>query len=192
MNVDLIQRQIDSGIINSPLLLSGSKLLLESNRQSADYLDKNYFPFYYHLGKQIEPKHVLQIGTKLGLVGFCFLKSCKSVDSWTFFDKQDNVTSNIVSANLKFNKQIKTSYYPLNEQSFKKVSDEKFDVCFLSENFNSDNFGYLDFLWSVIKGEGLLVVDYINLGDFFYDFCRVKNRKPIVFNTRYGVGIVER
>jgi hypothetical protein len=46
-----------------------------------------------------------------------------------------------------------------------------------------------------LQPEGLLVVDYINdkgTRQVFDKFCRVKNREPVIFNTRYGVGMVNR
>jgi len=56
-------------------------------------------------------------------------------------------------------------------------------------------FDQLEFLWNQLRSEGLLVIDYIQndvINDAFLSFCRVKNREPKSFNTRYGVGIIKR
>ena len=79
MDFELIREQLKRGLMSPQNLLAGAKLLDESSRNSGEYQDFNYLPFYYHLGKQLTPKVVYQIGAKLGLVGACFLRSCKTV-----------------------------------------------------------------------------------------------------------------
>jgi hypothetical protein len=68
-----------------------------------------------------------------------------------------------------------------------------FDLGLLTENFGAERYlKHLDFLWKYLTPEGLLVADYINSHDVFHEFCRVNNREPVIFNTRYGVGIIQR
>ena len=86
MHKDVIERQLNIGLINTNTLLSGVKLIDESLKITPEYLDNNHFPFYYHYGKQVSPKKICQIGPKLGLVGCCFLRSCKTVTQWDIFD----------------------------------------------------------------------------------------------------------
>ena len=61
MDVDLIKKQLDDCLITSDRLLSGTKLVDETSRMSADYLDPRHFPFYYHLGKQLTPKRFVKL-----------------------------------------------------------------------------------------------------------------------------------
>lgn len=200
MDADLIRRQIDQSLITTDKLLAGAKFIDESSKECGEYLDSRYFPFYYHLGKQIEPKTVCQIGSKIGLVGACFLRSCKTVESWLAMDHERGHVANITTSNLKLNTKYKNNILPgpigfmgLNDSMLEIESTFQYDLCFLSEDFGKERYlKHLNFLWKILNQKGLLVADYINSHDVFHEFCRVKNREPIIFETRYGVGIIER
>jgi predicted O-methyltransferase YrrM len=192
MDAELIRKQLEIGLITSDILLSGTKLIDESSRNAGDYKDSQYFPFYYHLGKQLKPKSVCQIGTKLGLIGACFLRSCKTVDNWLAMDDDRNFTSNIIESNLKLNTRSESIEY-IGLLDIQLLVYEEFDLGFLTENFGEERYlEHLSFLWDYLAPEGLLVADYITEHDVFHEFCRVKNREPTIFDTRYGVGIVQK
>ncbi len=203
MDIDLINKQLNDGLMSSDILLAGTKLVDESSREAGDYKDGRYLPFYYHLGKQLTPKIVYQIGAKLGLVGACFLASCKTVESWLAMDHDRDFTARIITSNLKLRTKDKNkiepggmiNYMGLNDSmlSSPSASSEHIDLCFLTENFGEERYlHHLNFLWKILAPEGLLVADYITAHDVFHEFCRVKNREPVIFNTRYGVGIIKR
>ena len=64
---------------------------------------------------------------------------------------------------------------------------EKFDAKKLME--------YMEFAWSSLKTDCFLIVDYVKekeLNETFVSFFNIKNRKPFLFNTRYGVGVLTR
>lgn len=207
MDADLIRKQLNDCLITSERLLAGTKLVDESSRDSADYLDPNHFPFYYHLGKQLTPKKVFQIGARLGLVGCCFLSSCKTVEEWMAMDHGRDLTSRIIAANLKLHTKYKDDIMPgpfqcmgllwhteLEKDSKRTIpNDQSYDLCFLSDHYEPEKqLVYLKFLWNLLNPEGLLVADYINSDDVFHEFCRVSNREPVIFNTRYGIGIIKK
>jgi len=205
MDSELIRKQLELGLISPDLLLSGTKLIDESSRNAGDYKDGNYLPFYYHLGKQLKSKNVYQIGAKLGLVGACFLKSCKTVESWLAMNNDKTFTTQIITANLKLNTKYFNDIMPgpiscisftdniLETETPHTKSFSGFDLGFLTENFGEDRYlKHMNFLWKFLLPEGLLVADYITAHDVFHEFCRVKNREPIIFNTRYGVGIIKK
>jgi hypothetical protein len=206
MDAELIRRQLELGLMSPQNLLAGTKLLDESSRNAGDYQDFNYMPFYYHLGKQLTPKVVYQIGAKLGLVGACFLTSCKTVEQWLAMDQDRDLSARIIESNLKLHTKYCDNATPGGPIGYMGLSDGMlemttphtkdftgFDVGFLTENFGEERYlKHLNFLWKFLKPEGLLVADYITAHDVFHEFCRVKNRKPVIFNTRYGVGIVQR
>ena len=206
MDAELIHDQLKLGLMSPQNLLSGTKLLDESSRNAGDYQDFNYLPFYYHLGKQLTPKVVYQIGAKLGLVGACFLRTCKTVEQWLAMDKDRDLAARLIESNLKLHTKYCDNTMPGGPIGYMGLSDGMlemttpytrefpgFDVGFLTENFGTErNLKYLNFLWKHLVPEGLLVVDYINSDDVFHGFCRVNNREPVIFNTRYGVGIIQR
>ena len=164
-----------------------------SSKSAGDYNDVRYLPFYYHLGKQSSAKTVCQIGPKLGLVGACFLKSCETVDSWTIVDNKHN-NCQITTSNLKLNSNFyKKTFCDFVFYSTLDEIKSFYDICFITESFEKTVcFNYMEFMWESLSSEGLLVVDYITSNNAFHEFCRVKNREPMIFNTRYGVGIVQK
>ena len=195
MDMSIINKKLDSGIMQSSTLLSRAKFIDISSKESAAFNDPRYFPFYYYLGSQISTKKVCQIGSKLGLIGLCFLQGNKTVENWLVLEKQIKdikIPFNIIKSNffISGNKNVELNYINLSE------CNKKFELCMLTEKYNCEEIKhYLEYLWSSLSPEGLLVVDYIQddaVKDVFFDFCRVKNREPMIFNTRYGVGILTR
>jgi|GEM_PF-6116312 hypothetical protein len=184
-----LQDDLDKALIGPQQLLSGTKVLTESSRESPAYLDRRHFPFWYHLGKQLpDIDRVMQVGPYLGLVGSCLLQSC-SVAEW-------NVCSGGAYEITKSNIRL---HSPKTETKF--VSPEEcgeVGLALITENcdLTHDPITELfNLLWDCLAPEGLLVCDYINSdaqGEAFEDFCRVKNRESHTFKTRYGVGIIER
>lgn len=203
MDAELIRNQLNLGLMTTEILLSNVKLVDESSRNTGDYKDRRYLPFYYHLGKQLKSKRVYQIGAKLGLVGACFLQSCKTVEFWLAMDHDRDLTARIIISNLKLHTKYRDdplpgtiAYMGLNDHMLEKegpTNSESFDLGLLTDNFGEERYlRHLDFLWRHLSPEGLLVADYIAENNAFHDFCRVKNREPVIFNTRYGVGIIQR
>ena len=83
-----IEEDLRKQLIFPGVLLNKFRLLNESERLTSMYADRNYFPFYYYLGKYVQPETMLEIGFGLGLSSGCFLQSCKTVVSFTGFQKK--------------------------------------------------------------------------------------------------------
>ena len=197
MDIDVLKNKLSSSVINSSILLSKSKIFNSYFKETSEYKDNFYFPFYYHLGFQTNPKKVCQIGSKLGLIGACFLQSNKNVEDWIIMDEIEeavNSSINLIKSNIKTHSKVNVDCININN-SLKNI-DMFFDMCMLTDNFSEEKTKiYLEFLWSHLNKEGLLVIDYIQNGfmkDLFEEFCQIKNRIPVYFKTRYGIGIVTR
>lgn len=193
MDSNLLREQLEKNLVSSPVLLSGAKLLDNNSWSSPQITDPNYLPFYYHLGKQLTPGSVLQIGAKLGLVAACFLRSCKTADLWIVMDEGQR--NSIISSNIHLHMPLGQATYVPFKDDLECAEDDKFecDLALLTEDYGEERCGkYLEVLWKYLKPEGLLVADYINSHDAFHEFCRVANREPEIFKTRYGVGIIQR
>lgn len=190
-----LKRKLDLSAIGTNVLLSNVKLLDLNSVQTAAFRDARYFPFYYHLGSQVSPQRVVQVGPKLGLPAACFVQKCKTVESWTIIDEA-NLPRAMISANIeKFLKKNKSFtlvwFYSTNDTSML----ENYDLALLTEEYEKEQHtAYMKKLWDWLKPGGLLVVDYITMNETvrgsFHDFCRVKNREPVIFDTRYGTGII--
>lgn len=194
MDVSYLQTKLEFCLIDTSILLSRCKMLEQSSRSAPAYNDKRYFPFYFALGTQVQPKKVIQIGCKLGLIGASFLQGCKTVESWTGMDQAvGSPPVSIIQSNLKMFGPKHVEHHLINGDL--PDLDEKFDLAFLTEKYDGEQMSeYMDYLWKHLRPEGLLAVDYIQEdgAKAFNSFCRVKNREPICFDTRYGLGILTR
>ena len=151
---------------------------------------------------------VLQIGVKdtSAYIGPCFLQSCRSVHNWIVLDETiDPWTAGFVRSNLKNQMSSESDAVVLvgdQEHWSMKLRKLNWDMAIVSSSCVKDRFSqYLELAWENLNEEGLLVVDYISekrpatapdLHGAFKRFCRVKNREPDIYETRYGVGIVKR
>lgn len=184
-----VKRKLDLAAIGTNALLPNVKLLDINATQTAAFLDSRYLPFYYHFATNMSPKRVIQVGPKLGLPAACFLQKCKTVEDWTVAMEPNQ--------HLMFVSNIKKFYKGgIHYQLLEDLSvHDPFDLAFLTEEYEADKHRkYMRMLWDRIKPGALLVVDYITMNESvknsFHDFCRVENREPVKFDTRYGVGVI--
>lgn len=208
MNNSLLREKLQSKIVSPRVLLSNSKFLNEQVKNTIAFSDPLNLPFYYHLGKQSMAEKVLQIGAKdtSAYIGPCFLQSCRSVHDWIVLDETiDSWTAGFVRSNLKNQMSPESDAVVLvgdREYWSMKLRKLNWDMAIVASSCVKDRFSqYLELAWENLNEEGLLVVDYISekcpatapdLHGAFERFCRVKNRKPDIYETRYGVGIVKR
>lgn len=192
----LIEDLLNKSSINSKTLLSKSRLIDENSKKTGAYLDQNNFPFYYHLGKFVNPENVLEIGVGLGLCGVSFLQSCKTVKKFIGFQEKDLTyySSNLCYKNIKdiYKNYIFIHHGNLSDECFD--FKEKFELIFINENVSYDKLRcYLDFAWENIKNDCLIVMNYMSsevCKKAFDEFCIIQNRKSVYIETRYGHGII--
>ena len=195
--LDIVASKFEERDISIDVILPNIKLLDSYSRQSPAFNDPRYLPFYYRFGCQVRPKKVLQIGSKIGLVAASFLKGCKTVDEWFVIDEL-NSCLNIVESNIKLNGCKKINFRFLDKNPI--IDSEEFeffaDMAIISEKFDAKKLmEYMEFAWSSLKTDCFLIVDYVKekeLNETFVSFFNIKNRKPFLFNTRYGVGVLTR
>ena len=183
--------------VSSRTLLGRLAISNESVRKSSWYQDPLFIPFYYHLGKYVKPKNLIEIGFGSGFLSSCFLTSCKSVENFLAFENDSEPYSlRLAKLNVKRNyKGIFNFYYG-------KVMDIAFIDSLFScelalvhyESSLDDMRNCLDLLWENLKPNGLIAVDYLSkhepAQEAFDTFCKIANRKPVFYDTRYKMGIV--
>lgn len=179
--------------ISTEVILPSIKVLNVSSKQSPEFLDPKYIPFYYRLGLELKCKIAIQVGSKLGLIASSFLKGCKSIEEWHFFD-EIKPPINIIESNIKMSGCYKSDFnFPVD---LNKKINFLADIAFLSQPYDSNSsLSYMKFLWDRIKSNSFLIVDYVFQPDVkksFEDFCSIKNRNPKIIKTRYGVGIISK
>ena len=168
------------------ILLRGVKLLDLNYRESPEYDDQKYFPFYYFLGEDHFSRRakVRQFGPKLGLIGACYMRGCPWPTDWLAWGDVRPPTLDNLKLFAKPGAEVSVS---ISEPE----PDGSADLMLVTEE-TAD----LERFWGHLSAEGWLVVDYIReaaVGDAFGRLCRAKNREPVVIaDTRYGVGLVKK
>lgn len=197
-----LQEELDRQIISATTLLSSFRVITEASRKTSAYTDHRYIPFYYYLGKHIQPKTFLEVGFRLGLLSGCFLKSCKSVESFLAFQKQGQLfySPKLGMKNVLDNFAGKVDVYvgDFTDVKFRqRLSTEQWQLVVINEEMTYDEHRlYLDILWPHLEMGGLIVMDYLESHEpartTYFDFCKVHNRDPITIKTRYGVGLIQK
>lgn len=199
----LLCKDLNSHIISGRTLLDRFRVINEDSRKTAAYLDHNYAPFYYYLGKYIKPKRVMEIGFDLGLLSSCFFYSCKTADSFLGFketNENDYISLRIGKSNIKSKFKGECNFYTgslYDEEMINLMSLAKFDLVIINaETLFDKHLEYLEYIWKNLNDDALIVSEYINrhqsAKDAIYSFADSKNRKPIKLNTRYGTAIMQR
>jgi len=202
-NPVLLREKLVKSVIRSDALLANMRFLDVEARKSSEFSDPRYYPFYYYLGQQLQSHSVVQVGSQIGLVGSAFLQGCRTVEDWLSIDIPRNngaSLAGITKGNIQKHcgGKVDAMYMSPNADILLKEGNSSWhpDTMFISERFDPEIYKIvLEFAWKHLITEGILIADYITtdaIRPVFESFCRVKNREPIVFDTRYGVGIIQR
>jgi hypothetical protein len=194
--------EFKKGTVAPHVLLDRLRVIDESSRKTAAYQDPRYIPFYYHLGKFIAPKTLVEVGFGLGFYISCFLKSCKSVEKILAFESETEqfYSPRLGIANVKdtYKKELSVCVgKPLDDVFIEALGRNSWDLAFINDITSLDTHrNYLELIWEKMNLDGFVVMDYLSRHkiafDAFTGFCKIVNRKPVFFETRYGVGIVEK
>jgi len=204
-NFESIQKEIKEllrkQLISGKILLQDCKLIDENSRRSPAYSDPTYVPFYYHLGKFIKPKSVLNLSFNLGLLEKCFFMSCSETEYFLAFHQTDkniyfsprmgfyNVRKSYKNDFDYFTCDIKTDHFHT------RVSERLWDAVFINEESNFDHILYmLETSWEHLSESGCIIIenaiDLKAVKQAFYAFADSIGRNPNIFETRYGTGIL--
>lgn len=198
----MLRKQLESGNMPANILFSNLGFMNYQIKDSIRFCDSKNLPFYYHLGKQLFVSKVLQIGLEdtSAYIGPCFMQSSKSIHHWIGIDNDMNKMINFVRSNIK-SKMTDDGDCSILIGDFEYLKSKlkvfEFDLCIIATDKEKTFIEGLEIAWPKLKDEGLLVCDYISentpdINNCFLKFCRVKNRQPVLFNTRNGVGVIEK
>lgn len=172
------------------------------SRIATAYQDPNYLPFYFHLGRVVRPEKSFFVGLELGLQIGCVFQGCESPASATcvqpppdHFYSPRMALSNIKSAS-KGRASISVHMGSVGEYKDSSFPKESFDLAAILVSMPSDSLmDSMDICWSLLKAEGLLVVDFLDEKRsvlVFSDFCKARGLDFGLLKTRYGAGIAGR
>jgi len=199
---DDVEGKVRASNLSTRVFLDQFRVIDESSRKTGAYNDSRYAPFYYYLGCLIQPKSMVEIGFRLGLLSGCFLKGCKEVENFLAFQEKTEIfysprmgRSNIKDVYKKtFDIYLGKLYDGGWLERFKK---QTWDVIFINEEKNYDqHMDYLESTWPQVSYNGLVVMDYVSshepAKEAYLNFCKIKNRDSTLIDTRYGVGLVQK
>jgi hypothetical protein len=205
MTLSDLKTQLDTKLskqFSARVLLDNLRLINESSRKTSPYTDPLYVPFYYHLGSIVQPKTLIEIGFRLGLFSACFFKGCKTVESALGFQEKDDdfYSPRLGIANVRQSYKKEFGVYvgsTLDDEFHTLLGRNQWGIAIFNEETGYDkHLAYLDLVWPHMELNGFLVMDYISrhtpAKQAFFDFCKSKSRSPVTFETRYGVGIVQK
>jgi predicted O-methyltransferase YrrM len=197
-----VETELENQFMTGRALLDRFCVIDEDSRKASAYADPRYAPFFYHLGKLLTPKKMIEIGLDLGFASGCFLKSCKTVEKFFAFQgKTDDFYSpRLAVKNVKMNYKgelITSTGYIIDESVINLISNDSWDLVFLNERWDYDKYlNALEIMWPHIALGGMVVWDYTTsheaAGKAFLNFCKIKNADSIKVETRHGVGIIQK
>ena len=198
---ELVEKDLSKNLVGANILLDRFKVIDDNSRKTAVYNDPRYAPFYYHLGKYVKPKKLVEFGFGLGFISGSFLTSCKSVERFVGFQPTPDefYSPTLGKANIK-------RVYKGNFESYVGgIFDKRLDVILgagadfviMNEETTYENHRvYMEFMWERMSLDGFMVIDHAHQHEpcrkAFADFCKIVNREPVLCKTRYGAGLIKR
>lgn len=197
----LLTNDLQKKYIPSSVILDKLSIINEEDRKSSVYVDSNYIPFYYYLGKYLKPKKVLELGVNLGYISCAFLTSSTDVTDYLAYQELTNefYPNKIVVKNIKkiFKNNLGLFVGKFSDSNFQNLLDCGWDLIIFNEEKFYDKYLYqLDFLWEKMNKNGFLIMEKVLSNtpakDAFNSFCLSKNIENLIFSTRYGTGIIKK
>lgn len=195
-----IQSDLNKSLISTKVLTSNFKFIDENNKKTCSFNDSKYIPFYYYLGKYINPKKVVELGFNLGLTSSVFFKSCKTTEYFLGIQIKTNEPwdRKLAESNLKINYKNKfdTYYGNISDKNFFYLVDQnKFDLCIINAIGGYDTiYTCADYIYSNLNKNSYFVMDYINKSEknkeIFFNIANGYKKEYKIFNTRNGTGVI--
>lgn len=197
-----IEPKLRKGYVTSKILLARARFIDDASTKTSAFNDPAHFPFFYHLSNEFKPDTVVELGVGLGLRGACLVQGHKvkkylgqQVPYEGVFYSTRFARANIID---HCKGKINIHHGLITDPDFiDNLSIIEWDLAIISEESTYDrHIEYLDVLWNRVRLGGLIVVDYQDRHEpskrALDDFCQIKKRDPVIVNTRYGVGMIQR
>lgn len=160
----------------------------ENTKLSSSFRDKRNYPFYYFLGKNINPQNVLMIGTcggyKSGLL--CYSSSnLKNICVYDFYNNKSLMR--LTRNNLGKFRNVKKQF--LNDQNKDFfLKNDFFDLMIFDDIKIIEKKENLYFFYDLLKNNGYIVFDKIfdnkEIVDYVINFANKRNLIFEKFQTR--------
>lgn len=197
-----IESRLSKGTISSRTVIGRMSLVNQDSSFGPSYQDPYYFPYYFHVGRVLNPARLLCVGLDLGLQAGCVLQGCEQPESiYAIQPPPDHPYSpRIAVANIKkvtgrgFSISIHVG--SLGDSSFQGIVPSHFDLAFITIPLGVDAMmDHMHQCWDGLKDGGFISVDRLSNAyaeDIFRDFCKSRSVSFRLFGTRYGCGIAKK
>ena len=151
-----------------------------------------YAPFFYYLGKELNPKRAFFYGIDIGLIPYSFMMSCKSIQELFLYNCSDgDYSPRFLKRNLN---QVYENNYKFVEE-FDKSFEIKFNIIFHQAIEDQEQNRYvLETLWKNLESGGHMVIEGLEKNKEYKEgaitFAKNVNKELIYFSTRYGTAIL--
>lgn len=197
-----IESRLSRGVISPRTVLGRMSLAGEESSMGPSYGDPAYFPYYFHLGRVIDPARLLCVGLELGLQAGCVLQGCESPASMFAVQPPPShpYSPRIAVSNVKkaAGRRFPVSVHvgDTGDPSFPGFGPEPFDLAIITPHLPPDPMmDHLHQCWDALSDGGFISVDRLSqaeAGEVFRDFCRSRSVDFRIFKTRYGSGIARK
>ena len=136
-----LEKDISKSLVSANVILRRFHVIDEMARDTILCTDNTYFPFYYHLGKYIEPESLLEIGFGTGLVSGTFMSTCSSVRQLYAFDKDSSWRlgrTNVLNVNPNLSKYNFTMSLGNFKSIVSDISKQQWNLIFMNEIMEYD------------------------------------------------------
>ena len=168
----------------------------DSTKLSPSFRDKRNYPFYYFLGKNINPENVLMVGTCGGYKSGFLCYSSTTIKNIYIYDFYNNKSlMRLTRNNLGKFRNIKKQF--LNEQNkdFYLKSDF-FDLMVFDDIKTIEKKENLYFFYDLLKNNGYMVFDKVfdnkEIVDYVINFANKRNIVFEKFQTRNQTLIIKK
>jgi hypothetical protein len=190
---DNLIQDIRKELVQSSVVLNGFLFLDSWVMKSSAFVDPSYLPFYYYLSKYVHPRNLLEVGFSLGLHSGAFLRANDSVERFLAYQSLNEQPCRLGSKNiwLVYKGDFKLFVGSLMDCPLK---EHTWDLVLWDKRLPYDEArSGMDRVWDNMSLDGWFVFErFTDDNRAFLDFCKVHQREPVVFPTRYGVGIIRR
>jgi len=200
--VESINRRLANGYIPAKRLLSRFGHVTSSVTRRSFFADPRYYPFYYYLGNEWNPKSILDMSLGSGLSLGCMLLGSPLAERAIGFQKKakEFYSLRMAKHNIRnvFSGKFDAYAGSLDDPSLQsQIKATSWDVIIINEMLTYDDYlSYMRFLWPYLADKGLIIIDHVNYhkpsGQAYYDFCKTFNRDSWLVETKYGVGLVQK
>ena len=199
---DEIESRLSKGTISSRTVLGRMSLVDQESSAGPSYQDPSYFPYYFHVGRVLNPARLLCVGLDLGLQAGCVLQGCESPELMSAIQPPPGhpYSPRIAVANIRKvtsrGFSISVHVGGLADPYFAGILPSYFDLAFVTSPLGADSMmDHMHQCWDGLKEGGFISVDRLsNVGaeDIFRDFCKSRSVPFRLFGTRYGCGIAKK